>query len=47
MSTNWEYPMISTMERSSGNLRGYSVSGDVTKADFETLTPVVASVVAE
>ena len=39
--------MISTMERSSGNLLGYSVSGDVTKADFETLTPVVASVVAE
>lgn len=39
--------MISTMERSSGNLLGYSVSGDVTKADFGTLTPVAASVVAE
>ena len=39
--------MISTMERSSGNLLGYSVSGDITKADFGTLTPVVASVVAE
>lgn len=39
--------MISTMERSSGSLLGYSVSGDITKADFGTLTPVVASVVAE
>jgi hypothetical protein len=39
--------MISTMERSSGSLLGYSISGDVTKADFGTLTPVVASIVAE
>jgi hypothetical protein len=39
--------MISTMERNSGSLLGYSISGDVTKADFGTLTPVVASIVAE
>jgi hypothetical protein len=39
--------MISTMEKSSGNAVGYALSGDVTKADFATVTPAVAAVVEE
>lgn len=39
--------MICTMENSSGNLLGYSVSGDLTKADFGTLVPAVDAVVKE
>jgi hypothetical protein len=39
--------MICTMDRSSGKLLGYSVSGDVTKADYGTLVPAVAAVVKE
>lgn len=36
---------ITTMERSEKNILGFEVSGDVTKADYETLTPAVAAAV--
>ena len=39
--------MITTMERSSGNALGYAISGDLTKADFATLTPAIAAAVQE
>jgi hypothetical protein len=39
--------MITTMERSSGNALGYAVSGDVTKADFATVTPAMAAAMQE
>ncbi|MBK5098872.1 MAG: STAS/SEC14 domain-containing protein [Gemmatimonadetes bacterium] len=39
--------MIATMSRSSGNVLGFSVSGYVTRADYETLTPAVAEAVKE
>ena len=37
--------MIETMERSSGKVLGYVMSGDITKADYETLVPAVAAAV--
>ena len=37
--------MIETMERSSDNVLGYVMSGDITKADYETLVPAVAAAV--
>jgi hypothetical protein len=38
---------ITTMDRSAGNTLGFEVSGDVTKADYEVLTPAVAAAVEE
>ena len=35
------------MDRSSGNTLGYRMSGDVTKADYETLDPAVDAAVKE
>ncbi len=39
--------MIETMDKSFGNVVGYKISGDVTKADYATLDPAVATVVKE
>lgn len=36
---------ITTMDRSEGSSLGFKVSGDVTKADYEVLTPAVAAAV--
>jgi hypothetical protein len=36
---------ITTMDRSEGNALGFKVSGDVTKADYDVLTPAVATAV--
>jgi hypothetical protein len=38
--------MLSTMERSTDKILGYTISGDMTKADFQTLVPVLSSVIA-
>lgn len=38
---------ITTMDRSEGSSLGFKVSGDVTKADYEVLTPAVAAAVAD
>ena len=35
------------MEKSSGNVIGYKISGDMTKADYATLDPAVAAAVKE
>lgn len=37
--------MIEKMDRSSGNIVGFNVSGDVTKADYETLGPAVEAAI--
>jgi len=37
--------MIETMERSTGDVLGYRISGDVTKADYDTLTPAVGAAI--
>ena len=37
--------MLEKMGKSSGNVLGFKVVGDVTKADYETLDPVVAAAV--
>lgn len=37
--------MLATMDKSSGNMLGYTLSGAMTKADYQTLDPVVASIV--
>ena len=37
--------MLETMEKSSGNVLGFKMIGDVTKADYETLDPAVDAVV--
>ncbi|MDX2379756.1 MAG: STAS/SEC14 domain-containing protein [Acidimicrobiia bacterium] len=37
--------MIETMERSTGNVLGYTVSGDMTKADYQTLVPAVEAAI--
>jgi hypothetical protein len=37
--------MIETMERSTGSVLGYSISGTVTKADYDTLVPAVAAAI--
>ncbi len=39
--------MLETMEKSSGNVIGYKISGDVTKEDYATLDPAVAAAVKE
>lgn len=39
--------MISTMERSSGDKLGFVVSGNVTKADYQTLVPAVEAAIEE
>lgn len=36
---------ITTMDRSQGNTLGFKVSGEVTKADYEVLTPAVEQAV--
>jgi hypothetical protein len=36
---------ISVLDRSTGRTLGFKVSGDVTKADYEVLTPAVAAAV--
>jgi hypothetical protein len=36
---------ITRSERSTGNTLGFHVSGDVTKADYDVLTPAVAAAV--
>ena len=37
--------MLETMEKSSGNVIGYKLSGDVTKEDYATLDPAVEAAV--
>ena len=37
--------MIETMERSTDQILGYTVSGNVTKADYQTLVPAVSAAV--
>ena len=39
--------MIEEMDRGSGAVLGFSVSGDVTRADYDTLTPAVAAAIEE
>lgn len=39
--------MLATMDKSSGNMLGYTLSGTTTKADYQTLDAVVASVVEQ
>ena len=39
--------MIATMERSSGNVLGFTISGNVTKADYQTLDPAVEAVISK
>ena len=39
--------MLATMDKSSGNILGYTLSGAMTKADYQTLDPVVASIVEQ
>jgi hypothetical protein len=38
--------MLSTMERSTDKILAYTISGDMTKADYQTLAPVLSSVIA-
>jgi len=37
--------MICTMERSTDTILGYTVSGDMTKADYQTLVPAVSAAI--
>ena len=39
--------MLETIDKSSGNVVGYKVSGDMTKADYATLDPAVDAVINE
>jgi hypothetical protein len=39
--------MIETMERSTGSVLGYKISGDMTKSDYQTLVPAVEAAVKE
>ena len=39
--------MITTMDRSSGDVLGYTISGDVTGSDYETLVPAIAAAIGE
>ena len=39
--------MISTMDRSSGSVLGFTISGNVTKADYQTLDPAVEAAIAK
>jgi catechol 2,3-dioxygenase-like lactoylglutathione lyase family enzyme len=38
---------ITSLDRSAGNTLGFEVSGDVTKADYQVLTPAVAAAVSQ
>jgi len=37
--------MLSTMERSTDQILGYTISGDMTKADYQTLVPAMSAVI--
>jgi hypothetical protein len=37
--------MLSTMERSTDKVLGYTISGNMTKADYQTLVPAMSAVV--
>jgi hypothetical protein len=39
--------VIETMEKSSGETLGYKASGDITKADYQTLDPAVEAAIKE
>ena len=39
--------MLETMEESSGNVLGFKMIGDITKADYETLGPAVEAAVTQ
>jgi hypothetical protein len=39
--------MLQTMDKTSGNVVGYKISGTVTKADYATLDPAVGAVIAQ
>jgi hypothetical protein len=39
--------MIETMERSTGSVLGYKISGDMTKSDYQTLVPAVEAAIKE
>ena len=39
--------MLETMEKSSGNVLGYKVSGEMTKEDYATLDPAVGAAIKE
>jgi predicted acylesterase/phospholipase RssA len=39
--------MIETMERSTGKILGYTISGDMTKADYQTLVPAVEAAIKD
>ncbi len=39
--------MIAKLDQSNGNVLGFEISGDVTKADYEVLVPEVEAVVAK
>ena len=39
--------MLETMEKSSGNVLGYKVSGEMTKEDYATLDPAVDAAIKE
>ena len=39
--------MLETMDKSSGNVLGFRMIGDVTKADYETLDPAVEAAVKQ
>lgn len=45
MNTKEEPQMIETMEQSTETVLGYKISGDVTKADYQTLVPAVQAAV--
>jgi hypothetical protein len=38
--------MLSTIERSTDQILGYTISGDMTKADYQTLVPAMSAVIA-
>jgi len=37
--------MLSTMERSTDKILGYTISGNMTKADYQTLVPAMSAVI--
>jgi len=38
--------MLSTMERSTDKVLGYTISGEMTKADYQTLVPAMSAVIS-
>ena len=38
--------MLSTMERSTDKVLGYTISGEMTKADYQTLVPAMSSLIS-